>query len=324
MQPSPPASQGGKTHPALTLAAIAVACAFVIIGGAVWISSSLGAVPGIWATIMYILFTVIATLIGILQFKSSPLTHPKASVNREAQGPQSPIVVRPSFIMPNLSWKAWIPIVLVCLVIVGSILWYAVYFTSLRGSFGPHFVDVFSDVLQPGFSINVNTSEQQHQWVTSESDALLLTYPDHQSWRWMAFVVGNSPTPYGHRPSRDVSLYRSLFADMRSTEVGQCVRIGIKDRTQPDDGREISVPECLTTQWLTYALPLNLFANVDLTHLSVMFEVVFQGSAGATVEVHNVRYSLNSVPTPVPPPLPRPFKVYTDWGATGNHYIPSG
>jgi hypothetical protein len=140
----------------------------------------------------------------------------------------------------------------------------------------------------------------------------------------MALVVGNTPAPLGHRPSRDVSLYRSLLADMRSTEDGQCARIGIKDRTQPDDGREITVPECLTTQWLTYALPLNLFANVDLTHLSVMFEVVFQGSAGATVEVHNVRYSLDSVPTPVPPPLPRPFKVYTDWGATGNHYVPSG
>jgi hypothetical protein len=92
MQP-PPASQSGREDTShADLGCYCLSLCFVIIGGNVWISSSLGAVPGIWATIMYILFAVIGTLIGILQLNSS-LTHPKATVNKGAPVRPSPIVM---------------------------------------------------------------------------------------------------------------------------------------------------------------------------------------------------------------------------------------
>jgi hypothetical protein len=88
-----------------------------------------------------------------------------------------------------------------------------------------------------------------------------------------------------------LSAYRSLVVDLRAAFAGQCVRIGIKDKNQPDNGSEISVQRCLTTQWSTITLPLNTFTNVDLTHLYVVFELLFQGSSSTTVEVRNIRYS---------------------------------
>jgi hypothetical protein len=70
--------------------------------------------------------------------------------------------------------------------------------------------------------------------------------------------------------------YRSLVVDLRAAVDGQCVRIGIKDRHQPDNGSEISVQRCLTTQWSTMTLPLNAFTGVDLAHLYVVFEVLLR------------------------------------------------
>jgi hypothetical protein len=88
-----------------------------------------------------------------------------------------------------------------------------------------------------------------------------------------------------------LSAYRSLVVDMRAAVDGQCVLIGIKDKNQPDNGREITVQQCLTTQWSTITLPLSTFTGVDLKHLYVVFEVLFHGSSSVTVEVRNVRYS---------------------------------
>ena len=82
-----------------------------------------------------------------------------------------------------------------------------------------------------------------------------------------------------------------MVVDLRAAVDGLCVRIGIKDKYQPDDGSETTVPRCLTTQWSTITLPLNMFAGADLAHLYVVFEMLFQGSSSATVDVRNIRYS---------------------------------
>lgn len=72
------------------------------------------------------------------------------------------------------------------------------------------------------------------------------------------------------------------------------------------------------------ALPLSLFTNVDLRHVYVVFELVFQGSAAETVEVRNLRYVPTQVAAPVFSPAEMPFAVYTDAGDPGNRYVPSG
>ncbi len=103
-------------------------------------------------------------------------------------------------------------------------------------------------------------------------------------------MVGQ-PVPPGHRSSLDLSRYKSFLVDLRAGADGQCIALGIKDRTQPDDGSEIRVQRCLRTQWSTVVLPLSTFTNVDLTHVYVVFEMVFQGPLSATVQVRNIRYS---------------------------------
>jgi hypothetical protein len=152
---------------------------------------------------------------------------------------------------------------------------------------------------------------------------LTLAYPAGQQWGAMFITVGR-PSPPGHRHSIDLSLYRSLSAQLRASTNGQRVRLGIKDRSQPDNGGEITIEHTLTTHWSTVALPLSLFANVDKRHLYVVFELVFQGSAAETVDLRDVRYASTAVPTPVSLPAQMPFPVYTDGADPANHYVPSG
>jgi len=150
--------------------------------------------------------------------------------------------------------------------------------------------DIYVGGLESGFVLGMNTSGQQHQWLTANDGSLLLTYPANQQWGTMFITVG-PPVPLGHRPSLDLSAYRSLVVDLRAAVNGQCVRIGIKDKNQPDNGSEVSVQRCLTTQWSTVTLPLNTFANVDLSQVYVVFELLFQGTSSITVDVRNIRYS---------------------------------
>lgn len=145
--------------------------------------------------------------------------------------------------------------------------------------------------LETGFMLGITTSGQLHQWLTTASDgSLVLTYPAGQQWGAMFVTVG-PPVPSGRRPSLDLSAYRSLVVDLRAAANGQCVRIGIQDNKQFSTGSVISVQRCLSTQWTTMTFPLNTFIGVDLTHLHIVFELLFQGSASATVEVRKIRYS---------------------------------
>ena len=144
--------------------------------------------------------------------------------------------------------------------------------------------------LETPFALGIDTSQHQYGWLTTEDGVLTLDYPEGQSWGAVLITAG-WPVPPGNRPSLDLSAYHSLVVDLRTSVRGQCIRIGIKDRTQPDNGSEITVQECLTTQWSTITLPLKEFADVDLTHLYVVFEIVFQGTSGFTVELRNIRYS---------------------------------
>jgi exo-beta-1,3-glucanase (GH17 family) len=150
--------------------------------------------------------------------------------------------------------------------------------------------DIYVGGLETGFSFGMETSGQQRQWLTARDGSLVLTYPAKQQWGVMFISVGRSAPP-GHRPSIDLSAYRSLVVDLRAAVDGQCVHIGIKDKNQPDNGGEVSVQRCLTTQWSTITLPLNAFTGVDLTHLYIVFELLFQGSSSTTVYVRNIRYS---------------------------------
>ena len=195
---------------------------------------------------------------------------------------------------------------------------------------------VYSCEIAKGFYSNTDTSNHQHGWLTERDGVLTLNYPAGQEWGTM-FITVEQPALPGHRQSMDLSLYQSLAVDMRAETSGQCVRIGIKDAKQPDNGGETTIPWCSTTPngWDTVKLPLEVFTRTDLTDvpadltkLYVVFEVVFQGSSSVTLQVRNIRYSPEKVPLRLPPssltPVSSPFNVYTDAGAPENHYVPTG
>jgi exo-beta-1,3-glucanase (GH17 family) len=151
--------------------------------------------------------------------------------------------------------------------------------------------DVFvGSRLETPFDLGIDTSAHQRHWLTARSGVLTMAYPAGQQWGTMFITVGR-PVPPGSRPSIDLSQYRSLSVELRASTDGQRVRLGIKDRSQPDNGGEITIEETLTTHWTAVALPPSLFGNVDLRHLYVVFEVVFQGPAAETVDMRNLRYS---------------------------------
>ncbi|HEY6539588.1 MAG TPA: hypothetical protein VIZ18_01575, partial [Ktedonobacteraceae bacterium] len=152
------------------------------------------------------------------------------------------------------------------------------------------FRDVYVNGLESDFVVGVDTSGHLHQWLTNDNGTLSLAYPAGQQWGGLFITVG-PPVPLGQRPALDLSAYKSLMVDLRPAVEGQCVRIGIKNNRQPDDGSETTVQRCLPAGWSTITLPLSMFNGEDLAHLYVVFEVLFQGVSDATLEVRNIRYS---------------------------------
>ncbi|MGZ6356791.1 MAG: glycoside hydrolase family 17 protein [Ktedonobacteraceae bacterium] len=150
--------------------------------------------------------------------------------------------------------------------------------------------DVYVGGLEAGFGLGVDTSGQQRHWLTEKDGVLTLAYPAHQQWGTMLITAGQPALP-GQRQSMDLSTYQALEVDMRAETDGHCVRIGIKDNTQPDNGSETTVPQCLSTNWATFKLPLKAFVGANLTRLYIVFEIFFQGSSTVTVQVRNIRYS---------------------------------
>jgi hypothetical protein len=139
------------------------------------------------------------------------------------------------------------------------------------------------------------------------------------------FITAGRVEPPGRRRSLDLRAYRSLSVELRGTIGGECPRLGIKDVSQPDDGSEATVQECLTTGWSSFDIPLTYFANTNLASLYVVLEVVFRGTTRSTVELRNVRFSpaLPPAPRPIAPTTPE-FVVYGDAYSSNDHFFPTG
>lgn len=182
------------------------------------------------------------------------------------------------------------------------------------------FRDVYVGGLEAGFGLGIDTSGQLRDWIQAGSDGLTLAYPSGQMWGTM-FITAGEPAVPGVRSSIDLSDYASIVAEIRAPDGEECVRVGIKDVTQPDDGSESTARICATSEWTPFALPLEYFEGVDTSQLYVVFELVFDGAAGSTIEVRNIRYSPEVAEFPPEQP---PFVVYADRGSSENHYIPSG
>ena len=69
------------------------------------------------------------------------------------------------------------------------------------------------------------------------------------------------------------------------------IYIGIKDNTDPDDGKETKILKALTKRWEPYSFPLSDFVTADLTRVYIPIEFVFEPGVGPeTVYFRNIRY----------------------------------
>lgn len=148
---------------------------------------------------------------------------------------------------------------------------------------------IYDGTLSDQYDIGVNSSGGLTDWFYDSNTFLKMEYPDNQTWG-VVFITFGSLT--GEPPnSMDLSAYGTLSVDLRGEKGGEEIEIGIKDKTDPDDGSETKIKVSdLTTEWETYYFSVEDFTTADLDNVYVLVEFVFSGSKGQTVNLKNVKY----------------------------------
>jgi hypothetical protein len=139
------------------------------------------------------------------------------------------------------------------------------------------------------YDLGVDTSSGQRQWLTETDDGLRMAYPSGQAWGAVFITVGTPVQPT--RPWKGFSAFSTLVVELRGENGGESLEIGIKDSTDPDNGRETKISVAsIPRNWQTYRFPLKDFSTADLSRLYVVTEFVFSGPAGQTVYARNILY----------------------------------
>lgn len=143
-----------------------------------------------------------------------------------------------------------------------------------------------------GYDMGVDDSANRRDWLSDMEGYMRMSYPGGLSWGAVFITVGPPVNP--PRPGQDLSMYNTLSLELRGSTGNECVKIGIKDNTDLDNGTEKKVRTCVTsTNWETFTFTLSVFNTADLTRLYVVTEFVFDGSdasAAKTVDFRNIQY----------------------------------
>lgn len=143
-----------------------------------------------------------------------------------------------------------------------------------------------------GYDMGVDDSAQQRNWIRNVEDYIRMEYPGGLTWGAVFITFGPPRNP--PRPGQNLSQYSHISMELRTVSSTACVRVGIKDNTDPDNGSEAKIRQCIPNrQWETFTFPLPAFATADLTRLYVVTEFVFElEDAGQphTVEFRNIIY----------------------------------
>lgn len=134
-----------------------------------------------------------------------------------------------------------------------------------------------------------------HDWLRSSNGELTMSYPKDQHWGSVFITVGAPRS--SSRPWKDFSEFKTLSMDMRGLRGEETVEIGVKNRTDPDNGHETRAARTLTKNYHNYSFSLEEFASrthlevpKDLKQLYVVVEFVVQGPRPETIYVKNIRY----------------------------------
>jgi hypothetical protein len=168
----------------------------------------------------------------------------------------------------------------------GPSLWSKVFYFTII----PPLHIYYGTSLRPGLDMGVDSSSHQTGWVKNMNGYMKASYPKGQTWG-VVFITVGKPAPIILRNSMDLSQYKTLSVEMYGETGNERVYIGMKDATQPDDGREIKILQRLSSQWQTYTFALQDFIGVDLSKVYIPVEFVFQNNIGPeTIYFRNIQF----------------------------------
>ena len=129
-------------------------------------------------------------------------------------------------------------------------------------------------------------------WITDMDGYVRMTYPGGLDWGAVFIAVGPPKDP--PRLGQDLAAYNTLSLELRGATGTECVRIGLKDNTDPDNGSEMKIRCCVnSTDWEPFTFPLAELHTADLTRLYVVTEFVFEqedAQRQQTVDFKNIEY----------------------------------
>lgn len=141
-----------------------------------------------------------------------------------------------------------------------------------------------------GYDLGVATNQMSRRWLHATSGELKMAYPRGQQWGAVFVVVGKIQPNVGARQTKDFSGFHTLAVSMRGERGGEIVEIGLKDKTDPDDGSETKTQQKLSREYKTYAFPLSDFRTANLREIYVVTEFVFGGPEPSTIFVNRIEF----------------------------------
>jgi hypothetical protein len=147
-------------------------------------------------------------------------------------------------------------------------------------------------VPETGFGMGVDDSLNKRDWVSFTSESLRMEYPGDVSWGAVIITVGGDPTE-PPRPSMDFSGYSQLAIEMKGNTGSECIQVGMKDATDPDNGLETKLSVRLSQNWDTYTFNLSDFSTCQLNQVYVVTEFVFPcpgQNQAQTIGVKTIRF----------------------------------
>src|SRR5260370_33759248 len=137
-------------------------------------------------------------------------------------------------------------------------------------------------------------AEHKHDWVAGDGGEMRMAYPNGQQ-AGAVFVTVGKPTQ-SPRPWKDFSDFEMLSMELRGESGEERVEIGVKNRSDPDNGNEKRIVERLTKDYRPYRIRLDdlrsghLRIPEGLKQLNTVVEFVFQGPRAETIYARNIRY----------------------------------
>ena len=143
--------------------------------------------------------------------------------------------------------------------------------------------------LTQGYGMGVDTSDHLQNWVIDMHDSICMNYPGNQGYGAVFITVGEPVSD--QRPGQDLSAYKTLSMELKGEQGGEYVSVGLKDKSDPDDGSERKYKVDVTNDWKPYTFLLSDFDTADLTQLYVVTEFVFEPDTPAeNICFRNIEY----------------------------------